>query len=112
MMTTLAPSSDWTWRITWQGRSWTDLDLTGQHLATLALISGDDRFKDLDISEAEIRVYPALGHQRLMNMIAALSVVATSETFGDDTDEIAAALEEVQKAPAVDIFGAVEFNRR
>lgn len=103
---------DWSWRITWQGKSWTDADLTGQHLAALALISGDDRFEGLRIEADEIKAYPALGHQRLMNLLGALVVVDTADTFGDDQDELAAALDEIRQASADDILGCVEFNPR
>lgn len=103
---------DWAWRITWQGKTWTDEDLTGRHLATLALITGDDRFEDLRVDEDEIRAYPLLGHQRLMCLLSALVAVDTAETFDGDESEVAAALEEIAKAKADDILGCVEFNRR
>lgn len=106
-----AVATEWAWRITWQGKSWTDADLTGQHLAALALISGDDRFESLQVSEDEIRAYPALGHQRLMNMLGALVAVDIAEAFNGDADELAAALAEISEAKADVILGCVEFNR-
>lgn len=106
-----AVATEWSWRITWQGKSWTDADLTGQHLAALALISGDDRFETLQVSEDEIRAYPALGHQRLMNLLGALVVVDTADTFGDDRDELAAALAEISEAKADEILGCVSFRQ-
>lgn len=97
------------WSITWQGKTWTDADLTGQHLAQLALLSGDDRFERLVIKEDEIRAYPSLGFMRLLNMLSALVSVDVANEY-DDADEVAAALKEIQQASAEDIIGAVTFR--
>lgn len=108
---TTAVATDWT--IRWRGSEWTDADLTGQHLATLALISGDDRFEDLSITEAEVRAYPSEGYMRLMNMLCALVAVDVS----DDTDNpdvaqqrITEALSVIQQASAEEIIGCVSFG--
>lgn len=107
---TTAVATDWT--IRWRGCLWTDADLTGQHLATLALISGDDRFDDLSITEAEVRAYPSLGYMRLMNLLCALMAVEACDGI-DDPDEaqqaIVEALAEIQAASAEEIIGAVSF---
>lgn len=100
------------WTITWGDTSWTDDDLTGQHLATLALISGDDRFEDLSITADEIAVYPGEGFMRLMNLIAALVAVEVSGDLDDDAAQaaVAVALAEIRDASADTILGSVRFD--
>lgn len=98
------------WSLKWQGKSYSDADLTGQHLAALALISGDDRFEQLLVSEDEIRNYPALGYMRLMMLLGAFVTVDVANEYDGDEAEVAAALEEIQKASADDILGAVTFR--
>jgi len=102
-----------TWSINWRGDSWTDDDLTGQHLATLALISGDDRFKNLELSEAEVTGYPSEGYMRLMFMLSAFVVVAACNEVADDDAAQAAtsvALTEIQAASADEILGSISFG--
>jgi hypothetical protein len=94
------------WRITWRGKSWTDADVTGQHLATLALLSGTDDFAQLDID-------PRHGHQRLMSMLMALVAVDRADGLEDVdavTDLLAVALSEVAGAPADEILAALTFE--
>lgn len=101
------------WTIEWHGHTWNDADLTGQHLATLALISGDDRFEDLSITEAEVRAYPSLGYMRLINMLSAFVVVEATNGITDPDeahDAALRALEQVQQASAADILAAVTFH--
>jgi len=91
------------WTIRWRGARWTDADVTGQHLATLALLSGTDEFDSLDID-------PRHGHQRLMSMLMALVCVqrAQNAVGADDVaDTLAVALDEVAKASADEILGAL-----
>lgn len=101
------------WTISWRGRSWTDRDLTGQHLATLAILSGDDRFADLSITEAEIVEYPRLGYMRLMNLLGALVSVAVTDGIDDPSeaqDAMTKSLTEIQSASADEILGSVSFG--
>ena len=101
------------WAIEWRGTTWTDDDLTGQHLATLALISGDDRFESLDITEDEVRVYPSDGYMRLMFMVSAFATVEACNGI-DDPDEAQVAttraLAEIQAASADEILGCIKFH--
>lgn len=108
---TTAVATDWT--IRWRGSEWTDADLTGQHLATLALISGDDRFEDLSIPESELRAYPSLGYMRLMNLLCALVAVEACDGIDDPDvaqEAVARALSVIQSASADEILGAVSFG--
>lgn len=93
------------WRIEWRGKSWTDADVTGQVLSTLAILSGTDDFNQLDID-------PRHGHQRLMQMLMALVTVDRAEGL-DDVDAVtgllAESLSEVAKASADEILGALSF---
>lgn len=91
------------WAIRWRGSRWTDADVTGQHLATLALLSGTDDFDSLDID-------PRHGHQRLMSMLMALVCVQRAQgciDVEDVTNTLAVALDEVSKASADEILGAL-----
>ena len=98
------------WSLTWQGKTYADADLTGQHLAALALISGDDRFEQLAVTPQELSVYPALGYMRLMNLLGAFVTVDVANEYDGDEAEVASALEEIQKASADDILGSVTFR--
>lgn len=100
------------WTIAWRGNSWTDSDLTGQHLATLALISGDDRFESLDISEGDVRSYPSEGYMRLMHMLSAFVAVDASEGLEALAagEALTQAFTEIQAAPAEEIIGSVSFS--
>lgn len=101
------------WRITWGDRSWTEDDLTGQHLATLSLISGDDRFENLLITEDEVRSYPTEGYMRLMFMLATLLAVDAANELNDAdeaTGAVATSLQTVQQASADEILGALSFD--
>lgn len=96
------------WSIQWRGNTYGEADVTGQHLAVLALIAGTDDFESLDID-------PRHGHQRLMMMIAAVAAVASVEALGADADEgavadqVAKAVAEVSAASVDEILGALRF---
>jgi hypothetical protein len=94
------------WLIRWRGSEWRDTDVTGQHLATLALLAGDDSFESLDVD-------PRHGHQRLMGMLTALVCVERAQDL-EDVDQVAAtlsaALDEVAKASADEILSALTFE--
>lgn len=107
---------DWTWKITWRGKSWTDADLTGQHLAVLVMMSGSDEWGQLSIPEALAKAKAEVldGFMRLFYMLAAFVVV---DRVPDDTPEAEAhemtvrALDEIRKASAEEIIGAISVNR-
>lgn len=107
---------DWSWRITWRGQSWTDNDLTVQHLGVLALLSGGDEWTDLDLEAAleQARLEVVDGYQRLVNMVCAFVIV---DQVPDGLPEDAAhqrtviAMNGVRKAPAVEMIGAFSVNR-
>jgi len=102
-----------TWQIEWRGRTWTDDDLTGQHLATLALISGDDRFESLQLTPDEVVAYPTEGYMRLMFMVSALAAVDACNSLDDDDEAQAATvrtLAAVQAATADEIIGCIKFH--
>jgi hypothetical protein len=94
------------WSLHWRGRVFRESDMTGQHLATLALISGRDDFELLDID-------PRHGHQRLMSVLTAFVVVEASQSVADE-DELAAVVAskvaEVAKASVDEILGAIQFD--
>lgn len=101
-----------TWTISWGDQSWTDDDLTGQHLATLALISGDDRFESLSLTADEVVDYPSEGYMRLMFMLSAFVTVHVCNGIDDDDaarDATATALADIQNATADEILGCVKF---
>lgn len=100
------PSTADGWSIVWRGRVWRESELTGQHLATLALLTGSDDYETLDID-------PRHGHQRLMQMIAAF--VCVDETAGladagDAAEAITLAIQQVSKASADEILGALRLT--
>ena len=87
---------------------WREADITGKHLSVLALIAGRDDFDMLEMS-------PTNGHQRLMMMITACVAVDAAEAVSSgDTDEIAEvvaeSVDEVSKASAEKIIGALMFD--
>jgi hypothetical protein len=105
------------WTITWRGNTWTDDDLTGIHLAQLAIISGDDRFESLSITEDDIRSYPSDGYMRLMFMLSTFVVTAACEgldhsNVDEATDRTALALRTVQTATADEVLGCITFDAR
>lgn len=96
------------WAIFWRGHTFTDRDVSGQHLATLSLISGSDDYVNLDID-------PRHGHQRLMMMISAfVAVQATVGMDAADADKVAAvigqAVQEVASASADEILSSLKFH--
>jgi hypothetical protein len=110
------PRPDWSWRITWRGRSWTDNDLTGQHVAVLAILNSRDDWADLNMTEAIHEAITSVidGPLRLVNMIIALASVDRSPegTPEDEAQEVTAlTIQEVRAVPMVEIISAIEFNR-
>ena len=97
------------WKLTWQGDTWTEEDLTVQVIAQLALISGDDRFEQLLVTEDEMAAYPALGYMRLVNLLSAFVSVVTMDRFDGDQDELTAALQEIQASKAEDVLASLSF---
>ena len=100
------------WTIRWAGHEWTPNDLTGQHLAALAIISGDDSFGSLELTPDTMIGYPAQGYMRLMFMLSALAGVTACE--GLEGDEAAGmmgrVLASIQAATAEDILASITFD--
>lgn len=91
------------WALFWRGRAFSESDLTGQHLAFLALLTGSDEYEALDIN-------PLAGHQRLMQMLTAFVCVERTAGLDDPAkagDEMAAAIKEIAEASADEILGAL-----
>lgn len=84
---------DGKWTITWGDKSWSEDDVTGQHLALVVLTMGGD--DDWDA------VRPTSGPIRLMAWIAAL----VSVDSGRDLVEVQG---EVSAAPMSKILAAIE----
>jgi hypothetical protein len=60
------------WSLTWQGRTWTNRDLTGEHAAAVGEMLGMSPTWDwFDMTE----LHPALGPLQVMALIAAFVVV-------------------------------------
>lgn len=100
-VTALAPPKSW--RIEWRGRSFRESDLTGEHLAVLAVLNGQDDWSQLDMAQ----VSPTLGPVRLMLMIAAFLVV---DAQTDDPGRIAETIDLVRKTPAEALLAALHFD--
>jgi hypothetical protein len=110
------PAPSWSWRITWRGRSWTDLDLTAQHVAVLVILNGRDDWLDLSMTDAVHEAVSGVvdGPMRLVNMVCALvSVDRTPEGTPDELASVATAhaISEVRAVPIVEIISAITFNR-
>lgn len=94
------------WSLHWRGRVFRESDLTGQHLATLALLTGSDDFGALDLD-------PRHGHQRLMQMLMAFITVESAGDVADGdelADIIAAKINEVSRASVDELLGAIRYD--
>ncbi len=96
------------WSLHWRGKTFHESHVTGQHLATLALLTGSDDYESLDVD-------PRHGHQRLMQMLAACVCVDAVRTSGvDDADQVAvimaSAIDEVSKASADELLGSLRYD--
>ena len=96
------------WSLEWRGRRFHESQVTGQHLAMLALLTGSDDFESLDLD-------PRHGHQRLMQMLTVVVCIDTVRASGtDDADQIALimadAIDEVSKASADEILGSLRYD--
>ena len=61
------------WSLTWDGRTWTNRDLTGEHAAAVGEMLGVAPTWDwFDLSE----LHPAMGPLQVMVLLAAFTVVA------------------------------------
>lgn len=88
------------WRITWRGRVWHESDITGEHLALIALITGEDDWRALDLAEID----PKRGPYRLMLMITALVAVADR---ADDERKLARIIRDVREATVAELLDAL-----
>ena len=94
------------WSLHWRGRVFREADLTGQHLSTLALLSGSDDYSALDLD-------PRNGHQRLMQMLMAFLTVEASAKTSDPDDlsrVIASMIDVVAQAPVDELLGALRYD--
>lgn len=100
------------WSITWRGHSWSDSEITVEHLAALAVISGDDSFGALMLDPVVIRDYPGQGYMRLVFMLSALAVVEACKGLeGDEAAAMSAwTLEEIQRSTADAVLGSIRFG--
>lgn len=90
------------WRIKWRGRTFYEEQVTGEHLAVLALLNGRDSWADLDLTGAEVS--PTLGPVRLMSMLTALVVVDAGTA---DPAAVAAVAATVGSATAEELLAAL-----
>ena len=61
------------WSLTWQGQTWTNRDMTGDHAAAVAeMIGAPPGWDWFDLSE----LHPARGPLQVMSLLAAFVVVA------------------------------------
>lgn len=79
------------WQITWEGRTWTEDDLTTAHLLAIVAAQGIDTWEQCD---------PTAGPARLVGMIAALVAIA-------DHRPIDAVIAEVATSPALLLADAI-----
>lgn len=59
------------WVITWEGQRFTEQDVTGEHLAYIALLTGVDSWEHIALDELD----PSIGPLRLMWLITAFVAV-------------------------------------
>jgi hypothetical protein len=107
------------WRIVWRGRQWADTDLRGNHLATLALLTGgEDSWVSLDLSAPPDDLAggwvdlvdgndPRRGFVRLMNVLLTFLTVEYEQGDGAGSAE---AVAEVAEASAEEIIGSLRFD--
>lgn len=94
------------WRLDWRGQSYAEGQLTGQHLSTLALLTGQDHYEALDLN-------PRAGHQRLMMVLTAFEVVRRVKLAADEADAeaiVAEVVADVAAAPAEEILAALRYD--
>lgn len=113
-MTELAPPTSPNlpaWTIRWHGHAWSDADLTVEHLAALAVISGDDSFGSLMLDPVVVRDYPGEGYMRLVFMLSALAVVEACRGLEGEEAQARSTfvLGEIQKASADLVLGCISF---
>lgn len=100
------------WTIRWGGYSWADSEVTVEHLAVLAVISGDDSFGSLVLDPVVVRDYPGQGYMRLVFMLSALAVVEACRGLdGDEAAEMTArVMSGIQKSAAEVVLGCISFG--
>lgn len=96
------------WSLHWRGLTFDESQLTGQHLATLALLTGTDDYESLDVD-------PRHGHQRLMQLLTTVVAVHAVRSSGtDDADQVALvmadAINQVSSASVDEILGALRYQ--
>jgi len=91
------------WQITWGDHTFTDLDITGEHTAVLALLTGVDSWEHLDLSE----MGPEIGPARLMWLITAWVAVAREAAEAEDFAEI---IKDVRETSVVELLNGLTFR--
>lgn len=67
------------WKITWNGRSWTEDDLTGTHVALIVTVQESDSWAMLN---------PLAGPLHLIGVLAAFIALADNRPVGDVAAEL------------------------
>lgn len=102
------------WSIHWRGRVWHESDLTVQHLAVMALLTGDDDFASLDLAAPEDHPAwerfkhahaPWRGYMRLFFTLVAFLAVEREKGDGAALAEI---VHELQSATAEELLGCLQ----
>lgn len=102
------------WSIHWRGRVWHESDLTVQHLAVIALLTGDDDFATLDLTDPEdhpawerfrLTHAPWRGYMRLFFTLVAFLAV---ERERGDGAALAGIVRELQSATADELLGCLQ----
>lgn len=104
------------WSIHWRGRVWHESDLKVQHLAVIAILSGDDAFASLDLTAPEDDATwqrlknthaPWRGYMRLLFTIAAFLAV---ERERGDGQAVAQIMHELQSASAEEVLSCLQIT--
>lgn len=93
------------WSLTWKGRTFHQDDLTGEHLAFLALLTGWDGWHHAtpdDIADMN----PATGPVRTMNLLAAFVCVADAL---EEPEQIAAVIQDIRATSVSDLLDSIRF---
>lgn len=84
------------WFIVWGEHSLSESEVTGEHLALLVILNGEDTWADCDLSTLAM-ADPAIGPARLMSWIIAMVAVAEQ---AEDFDQLAMLIAEVRASNA------------
>ena len=91
------------WVIRWGDHSLSESEVTGEHLALLVLLNGEDTWADCDLSDIAT-ADPTIGPARLISWITVM--VAVAEQL-EDFDELSQLIAGVRAASATDIISSL-----